>query len=147
MRQLITFAFICMGLLLMAKGVKINVKEEIKPYTIKVEKVEFDKGKALIFCKIKQQQRFSYSIEFADCAVITSSNPSGIKGELVHWNDDKKIPFTCKPISDAKNESFVLSFPEESIPMTGIFDLKIGTVLNKDKKDLIIRNLSIDKNK
>lgn len=142
---LFLLVFICSALSLSAKVFKINVKTEIRPYTIKIEKVGTFSGKVLVFGKIKQRERFSYSVEFGDCAIITSSNTDGVQGELVEWNEDKKIPFTMKPISDKKEETFVLSFPDGSIPLTGKFDLKIGTAQNKNRTELIIPNLSLQK--
>ena len=145
MKQIFLLLFICCSLSLSAKGVKINVKTEIKPYTIKIEKVETVNGKTLVYGEILQQKRFSYSVEFGDCAVITSSNPNGVQGNLVGWNEDKKIPFTMKTINDKKEEKFILSFPEGTIPQAGSFSLKIGTAQNKDKTELIIPNLSLQK--
>lgn len=142
---LLLFIFLCSTFSLSAKGFKINVKTEIKPYTIKIEKVENADGKMLVYCKIKQQARFSYSVEFGDCAVITGSNTNGVQGSLYGWNDDKKIPFTIKPISDQKEESFVLAFPEGTIPQTGNFNLKIGTAQNRNRTELIIQNLTLQK--
>lgn len=143
MKQIFLLLFICSTLFVSAKGFKINVKTEIKPYTIKIEKVENIDGKTLVYGKIKQQNRFSYSVEFRDCAIITSSNTVGVQGSLVGWNNDKKIPFTMKTISDQKEESFILAFPEGTIPETGNFNLKIGTAQNKNKTELIIPNLSL----
>ena len=145
MKHILLLFFICSSILLSAKGFKINIKTVIKPYSIKIEKVENLGGKTLVYGEIKQQERFSYSVEFADCAVITSSNANGIAGELIEWNNNKKIPFTMKPISDKKEESFVLAFPEGSIPETGKFDLKIGTTQNKNRTELIIQNLTLQK--
>ena len=145
MRHILLLLFICSSLLLSAKGFKINVKTEIKPYTIKIEKVENANGKTLVYGEILQQKRFSYSVEFGDCAIITSSNTDGIRGELIGWNDDKKIPFTMKTISDKKEESFILAFPEGSIPETGNFSLKIGTAQNRDRTELIISDLTLQK--
>ena len=145
MKYILLLLFICSTLFLSAKGFKINIKTEIKPYTIKIEKVEDLNGKTLVYGKIKQRERFSYSVEFGDCAIITSPNVNGTQGNLVEWNDDKKIPFTLKPISDQKEESFVLAFPEGSIPQVGTFNLKIGTVQNKNRTELVISNLTLKK--
>lgn len=147
MRFFFTLACLCTAILLGAKGIKLNTKAEIKPYSITIEKVETSNGRTNVYGKIKQQKRFSYSIDFADCSVITSVNPDGIKGQLTGWNDDKKIPFSIKPISDKKEEAFVLSFPEDAIPQTGLFDLKIGTEQNKDKTEIIVTDLSLEKKK
>lgn len=145
MKYIFLLLSLCCCLIVSAKGIKINIKTEIKPYIIKIEKVENLDGKTLVYGTIKQQNRFSYSIEFGDCAVITPSNIDGIQGNLVGWNDDKKVPFTMKPISDQKEESFVLAFPEGTIPETGNFSLRIGTAQNKDKTELVIPNLTLQK--
>ena len=139
------FLCLCISLSGSAKGIKINSKSEIKPYIIKIEKVENVGDKTLLFGKIRQFKRFSYSVDFGECKIITSSNPSGIDGSLTKWNDDKKIPFQVKPISDMKDESFIISFPYGSFPEEGDFDLQIGTAQNKDKTKLIIPKLSLQK--
>ena len=126
-------------------GIKINSKTEIKPYFIKIEKVANLGDYNLVYGKIKQLKRFSYSVNFGDCKIITNSNPNGVKGSLYKWNDDKKIPFEIKPISDQKEESFILAFPYGSIPEEGSFDLVIGTAQNKDKTELIIKDLELKK--
>lgn len=144
-KHILLLLLVCNSLVVYGKSFNINFKMEIKPYTIKIEKVENVDGKTLVYGKIKQQKRFSYSVEFGDCAVITNANTDGIHGDLIKWNNDKKIPFTIKPISDMMEESFVLSFPEGTIPQTGNFNLKIGTAQNRDKTELVIPNLTLQK--
>ena len=139
------FLCLCIALSGFAKGIKINNKSEIKPYIIKIEKVENVGDQTLVTGKIRQLKRFSYSVDFGDCKIITPSNPDGVVGSLCKWNDDKKIPFQIKPISDLKNESFTIAFPYGSIPEEGDFDLQIGTSQNRDKTKLIIPNLTLQK--
>lgn len=145
MKQILFILFLCYGLLLSANEIKINSKTEIRPYTIKIEKIEYHGNNAFVYGKVKQQERFSYSISFEECLIVSSEIPQGVKGELIKWNDDKNVTTKIKTISDKSEEKFILEFPLEAIPTTGYFSLKIGTALNKNKTPLIIEKLTIQK--
>lgn len=133
------------GILVSAKGFKINSKIEIRPFTIKIEKIENNAQNTLIYGCVKQQERFSYSILFEDCLIITSDNPNGIKGKLVKWNDDKKITHNDRTVSNSREERFVLEFPSDILPQTGAFSLRIGTIQNRAQTPIIIENISLKK--
>lgn len=144
-RNLIIAICLCVSLLAFAKGIKLNYKAQVKPYNVKIEKVEFKSGKALLYGKIKQQNRFSYSVDFSDCYLTAPSRSSAVKGELVEWNDNKKITNFTKTISDQNNEEFIISFPAADFPESGQMDLHLGTILDRNKTPLLIEAIPLHK--
>ena len=147
MKKLSTLLIVLFCTLMTSQAIKINSKTEIKPYYFKIEKIEYVGDKSFIYGKVKQQERFSYSISFEDCLIISSENPNGVQGRLVEWNDNKKFNGPERPISDSHEEKFVLEFPKDAVPVNESFSLRIGTMLNKQKTPLIIENLSIQRKK
>lgn len=144
-KYLLTLILFCTSIMANAQEYKINLKERLRPYEIKIEKVKVQVTETVIFLKIKQQERFSYSISFADCAVFTPSNPTGVKGKLNSWNEDKKIHQDIKTINDEDWEEFTLSFPTHEFISAPYFDLKIGTVQDRKKTELTVLNIRIKK--
>lgn len=147
MKKLSTLLIVLFCSLMTSQAIKINSKTEIKPYSLKIEKIEFVGDKSLIYGKVRQQERFSYSISFEDCLIISSENPNGVQGRLVEWNDNKKFNGLERPISDSHEDKFVLEFPKDAVPVNESFSLRIGTTLNKQKTPLIIENLFIQRKK
>lgn len=145
MRTIFLSLFICVACLLSAKSFKINQKTDVKPFSIKIEKMEVLPNETVFHIKVKQQNNFSYSIDFEDCYVKTSADSEPIKGELKTWNDDKKIYRTVKTISNEDDEKLTLSFPTIDIPHTQPFTLKIGDIQNRDKTEIIIKDLKTKK--
>lgn len=145
MRKLILFLTITISLFLSAKDYNIKYKSFFKPFNIKIEKIEIQPSAVIVFGKIKQMNRFSYSIDFENCYIL--NNGEKIYGQLIEWNNNPVQNKTMYPISDEREESFILSFPGECIPQEGTFDLKLGTIQNKDKSDLILTGLTIEKKK
>lgn len=129
-----------------AKGIKIDCKTVIKPYTIKIEKTETIGDQQYVYGKIKQQERFSYSISFEDCYVTSDNNSTSVtQGELIKWNDDKKVGNKIKTISDEEDEEFILAFPAGTIPDSGKFNLKLGNIQDRQKTDIVIYDLELKK--
>lgn len=129
-----------------AKSVKINHKAEITPFNIKIERAEVKEGNTLVYCKIKQRQNFSYNISLDDCWIKTSAIPEKTKGELAVWNEVKKPEHVKKAVRDNEFESFVLSFPGTDIIAPGtLITLKIGDILSRNQKEIVIENLKIKK--
>lgn len=131
--------------MLSAKEVKINSKAEIKSFKITIEKAELVYKQVLIYGIIKQKPRFSYSVAFDSCGIRNPYTPDTIPGKLVLWNGNRKISSTIKLISNDDSDSFILAFPEGVLPETGLFDLRIGTIQDRDKTQLIIPDLSLQK--
>lgn len=139
---MLSLALLCVWLMMFAKGdIKFKVKEIINPYTIKIEKIGNDGKNILLYGSIKQKSPFSYSVDFSDCALIYDDGTESISGTLFKWNEDLKIPFLTKPISDKKEDNFIIAFPPDSFENDRYFSLKLGTVQNKNRTELIIKNL------
>lgn len=143
MKKILVILFLFCGLLLSAKGYKVKSKTQIKPFTIKIEKVEYKNNQALVIGNVKQQERFSYSISFEDCNVTTGGESNKTEGKLLDWNGEKKVGSMIKTISDEKEEKFILAFPETAIPKSGSFTLRMGTILNSAKTPIIIEGLKL----
>ena len=147
MKYLLTLLLICGTMLCVnAKNYKINRNEQIRPFELKIEKIHIHGNDALIFVKIKQIQRYSYNVSFADIYLVTPGNPDGVKGKLESWNDDTKIYRDEKTVSDEEWEEFTLAFPAAGILEAPSFTLKIGNVLDRNKTELIVPDIVI-KNK
>lgn len=145
MRKALTLLFLCSFILLQAQNLKLNYKAEIRPFSFKIEKVKIIDDQAVFFIKVKQHKNFSYSISFEDCYISTASNPEKIKGKLSTWNDDKKIYRNEKTISDEDDEKFTLTFPVPNIINEPKFDIKIGNILDRDKREIIFKDIKTKK--
>ncbi len=125
--------------------VKINYKGDIHPYKFKIEKAEVKDGNTIFYFKVQQKERFSYNILFDECLLSTNNSSSEIKGTLSTWNDDKRVNDFPKPISDQKEEVFTISFPGTDIIGASQFDIRIGTIQNKNKTPIIFEGIKIKK--
>ena len=148
MKKYLVLMCLCLGLglsLCAKETYKVNVKKEIKPYTIKIDKFQLDGDIAYLYGTVKQYERFSYSISFEDCAV-SSNNGQSIRGKLYEWNGNKNIENTTKTISDVNAEKFILEFPKEAFSEgSGPYVLKLGNKLDREKTELILKDLQIKK--
>lgn len=140
MKKIITLLFVCCCLILQAKPIKTNKTVEVKSMTVKIENAKIFDNAFFIYGTIKQQNKFSYSVSFEDCRLITEDNPKGTPGKLIKWND-QKVTTDIKQISDKKADKFIIAFPIESIPENGSFDIKLGVIQDKNKTDIIVPNL------
>lgn len=146
MRYLLTLLVICSALLMQAKDYKIDRKERVQPYELKIEKFQVKGPNALLYVKIKQQKRFSYNVSFDNCYITLPGQADSIKGTLTKWNDEKKIYRNEKPVSDEGWEEAVISFPVSGIFEAPSFDLMLGNILDRKRTELRFKSLVI-KNK
>lgn len=120
--------------------VKINYKTELHPYKFTIEKAEVKGGNTTFYIKVKQKERFSYSILFDEC-LLTTNNSSDIKGSLATWNEDKRVNDFPKVINDQDEDKFTLTFPGQDILKAKQFTLRIGTIQNKNKTPIVLENI------
>lgn len=146
MKYFLTFIALFLAFCLNAQNVRPNHRIEVKPFTVKIDKIEAKNGVTTIQGKVKQQKRFSYGISFADCAIITDSAPDGIKGELVKWND-KKSKKSDKNVSDEDFDKFVLTFPGNEVFSNATIDLRLGCILDRDRTEILVKDIRIKKKK
>ena len=147
MKAYLTLFFIAISIIFgSAKGIKVNFKGIVRPYTVKIEKIESVDNETLVFVKIKQQKNYSYSISFEDC-YIAPSDGSGtpIKGHLKIWNGDKKNIRDTKTVSDSDEEKFILSFPGINLSEIQNLNIKIGNILDRKKTEIIFTDIPLTK--
>lgn len=140
---LLIIIFWCFGL--QAKSLKINYKTQVSPISIVIEKAEFRDNQTNISVKVKQKRNFSYNISLSDIYIVTSNNTDPIKGKLSSWNDVKNPTPDNKPVRDDSEEKFILSFPGDIFKDVASFDIKIGTILDREKRELIFHDILLSK--
>lgn len=140
---LITFALCC--LCIQAKDLKINRKAHIKSISINIEKVEKTDYGTIVHVKVKQQENFSYGISFSDVYISKSNQTNPTRGTLNSWNGNSKIEYDTKNVSDQNFDKFTLTFPGFFISEGDVFDIKLGNLLDRNKTDLILKDIQIKK--
>lgn len=145
MKYLITFILSFCVLFANAQKYKIKAETSVHPFEIKIEKLELKDGKALIHGKIKQKKNFSYNISFENCSMTIDDSSEIINGELKSWNGETRRLNLPKVVDCDDYDKFVLSFGISEIPPSKSFTLVPAYILNKDKTDIIFKNLKLKK--
>ncbi len=145
MRYLLSFIFLCIIVCANAQYLKVNYKGEIRPYTIKIDKIEVKENQTIVFVEVKQQKNFSYNILLDNCTLIPNSTSQQVEGKLRTWNDSKKALEFSKPVRDDCAEKFTIMFPGTDILTSDYFDITIGTIQNRQKTPITIQNVAIKK--
>lgn len=145
MRIFSLLTLLCICFVLQAKSIKINYKNQVRPFTIKIEKIDITDSGAVVYAAVKQQQNFSYGISFSDYYIKTPLNSEPVKGTLQTWNNEKKVWSESKPMSDNKEEKFTLFFPIQNLSDAESFDIKIGNIEDRKKTELFFKDIPIKK--
>lgn len=123
-----------------AEKIKINYKADQMPYTFKFKKFEVKDGVSKLYGEVTQKGRFSYSISFSDIT-LTPAGMEPVEGKLVVWNDETRFSPGPRVIHNDESDSFVIEFPTTSIGKAQKFDLRLGTIENKEKTEIYFKDI------
>ena len=141
---LISILFLCLPCLLSAQTFKLHQTNTIVSYVIKLDRMVQTPFGVKLYGNIKQKKNFSYNFSLDECAIIL---PNGeiIPGRVQKWNDKKDPSIVNQPISDSYSEHFIIVFPDLNIVDISELDLRLGTVLDRDKTPIILKDIRLKK--
>lgn len=145
MRYIATLLLMCCMLSASALRLKINCKDEIRPIKYKIERAEIKDGETTISIKLLQRKNFSYNVAFDDCYIIVGHSGEPVQGKLTSWKEDRKPPIHPQYISDEDEVELKLTFPGTELSTASDFTLKIGTIQDRNKTELLVTDIKIKK--
>lgn len=129
-----------------AQKINLNYKAEQMPYKFTITKFEVKNGWTRLYGKVTQKGRFSYSIDFDGATLVTENNET-VKGTLKKWNNESKFSQGPKVIHNDEPDYFEIVFPGTSILNCSKFDLNLGTIQNREKTEIIFKDIPIKRKK